>query len=83
MKPAKVLIIGICMFLFHTSAYTASLTVCGTGCDYNTIQNAVNHALSGDDIVVYPGTYYENISIAWKAVNLKPGRTTINNPSWQ
>ena len=76
MKPAKVLIIGICMFLFHTSAYTASLTVCGTGCDYNTIQNAVNHALSGDDIVVYPGTYYENISIAWKAVNLK----SLNGP---
>ena len=34
----------------------------GTG-DYTTIQAAVTAASSGDSIVVYPGTYNENITI--------------------
>jgi hypothetical protein len=76
MKPAKTIFIVICVFLFHTLAYSATITVCENGCDYNTIQNAVNHALSGDDIVVYSGTYYENIYISLKAITLK----SLNGP---
>ena len=40
------------------------LYVGGTGNgNYSTIQEAINHALSGDIIFVYNGTYYENVLI--------------------
>ncbi|MFZ6019286.1 MAG: hypothetical protein ACOYXO_06710, partial [Chloroflexota bacterium] len=38
-------------------------TVCSSGCDYTTIQAAVNAASDGDVILVSPGTYTENITI--------------------
>ena len=57
-------IIGfILLFSFvYTEALADTLTVKldGTG-DYTTIQNAIGWSSSGDVILVYPGTYYENI----------------------
>ncbi|GIV66443.1 MAG: hypothetical protein KatS3mg047_0836 [Bellilinea sp.] len=40
-----------------------TITVCSSGCDYTTIQDAVNAANAGDVIVVGPGTYTGNITI--------------------
>ena len=37
--------------------------------DYTTIQNAIDNANPNDDILVYPGTYYENV-IVNKSVNI-------------
>ena len=70
MQTAKTLFICICIFLFYASAYSASFTVCTAGCDYSTIQSAVNHASNGDNISVFPGTYYENIFVNNKSINL-------------
>jgi hypothetical protein len=38
---------------------------------YTTIQNAINDASNGDEIVVYPGTYYESANLSGKAITLR------------
>ena len=37
---------------------------------YSTIQGAINAAANGDEIIVRPGTYVENISFLGKAITL-------------
>ncbi len=41
----------------------ATITVCASGCDYTTIQAAVDAANDGDVIDVYPGTYNESVDL--------------------
>jgi len=53
-----------------------TLTVCASGCNYTTIQAAINAACSGDSIEVYSGTYEENVD-----VNKKLTLRGINNGS--
>jgi len=48
-----------------------NITVAGDGSgDFITIQEAVNHAISGDTITVKAGTYEENIFILGKSISL-------------
>jgi len=55
-----------------------TITVCKTGgCDYTTIQGAVNNANSGDVIMVSAGTYQENITFAGAANTIT---VTSTNP---
>ena len=42
---------------------SATITVCHSGCDYTSIQAAVDAADSGDTIEVHSGTYYENVDV--------------------
>ncbi|MHC4122093.1 MAG: right-handed parallel beta-helix repeat-containing protein, partial [Planctomycetota bacterium] len=39
--------------------------------DFNTIQQATNSAQSGDEIIVSPGTYYENIDFLTKNIRMR------------
>ena len=48
----------------------ATITVCASGCDYATIQAAINNAISGDVVSVSAGTYSENITFAAAADNI-------------
>jgi len=41
----------------------ATITVCSSGCDYTTIQAAVNAASAGDTIIVGDGMYNENVDV--------------------
>ncbi|MBN1516106.1 hypothetical protein JXA32_06020 [Candidatus Sumerlaeota bacterium] len=43
----------------------ASTLIVGDG-GYNTIQNAIDAAVDGDEIIVEPGVYYENIEFNGK-----------------
>jgi len=42
--------------------YENTITVAKSGGDYDTIQAAIDASTSGDAIIVYPGTYTENIT---------------------
>src|SRR3989344_1452744 len=54
-------LIGILIFVYHVQAI--NITVCASGCNYTTIQEAVYGALLGDTIDVLNGSYNENITV--------------------
>lgn len=51
------------------AAFAAELTVCPHGCEFTSIQSAVDAAHHGDVIEIEPGTYFENVQIS-KALTL-------------
>ena len=59
MRIILTLLLSIIAF-YYVHADTLTVKQDGTG-DYNYIQNAIGWSSSGDVILVYPGTYYENI----------------------
>lgn len=75
-KIFTVTLFGILVFAFFVSSSCRAeegniLYVGGTGTgNYSSIQAAVNAASNGDTVYVYDGTYYENIMIDDKSINL-------------
>ncbi len=71
--------------LFATPAFaTTTVSVCPTGCAYNTITDAVNAASPGDTVDVQPGTYPESVAVT-KALTIRasaPGTTVIPGPGY-
>ena len=64
-------------FLFILSLFSSSLVfsntiiidTTGTG-NYTTIQEGINASTDGDTVLVYPGTYYENINFNGKNITV-------------
>ncbi len=64
------ILIFISIFCFNPlSAQTITVKQDGSG-DYTVIQVAVNVALDGDTVMVYPGIYYENVDVTGKGIVL-------------
>jgi parallel beta-helix repeat protein len=61
------LILGL---LFAPFAHAATLEV-GIGKPYTTIQSAINAAVNGDTVLVYPLTYTENIDFNGKEITVR------------
>ena len=53
----------------NTNAQTITVKQDGTG-DYTTIQQAINASSDGDVVLVWPGTYYENVDMNYKNITL-------------
>ena len=64
------------LLLFSFLSYAAVITVPG---DYANIQTAINASTNGDEIIVSPGTYVENINFGGKNITLRSTEPT--NPS--
>ncbi len=64
------LVSAVVLVLLSSVSLAAEITVDDDGTeDYTTIQDAVNNAISGDTILVYPGTYSENVDVG-KELNI-------------
>jgi predicted outer membrane repeat protein len=49
----------------------ATLTVCASGCEYSTIQGAIDHAANNDVIFIEKGHYFETINTKGKGLTLQ------------
>ena len=49
---------------------------------YNTIQNAINASVTGDTVLVSPGTYYENINFNGNNIVLASHYLLSNDTSY-
>ena len=73
MKAKTLLLILTAIILTSHSLHAKIITVCGNGCDFSKIQDAIDdiNTITGDEVLVYPGTYVENINFNGKAITLK------------
>ncbi len=69
LKGRGVFLILILFTTLSLSSQTIEVKQDGTG-DYTQIQEAIDHAWPGDTVIVWPGTYYENIIINSKGIVL-------------
>jgi hypothetical protein len=81
MKPRLIILFvffSICSLLFST---TWHIKQDGTG-DFTTIQEGINASVDADTVLVYPGTYYENIIYNGKNITLASLELTTGNPQY-
>lgn len=55
--------ISMLVYLLGGASATTTHTVCASGCDFSSIQAAINAANDGETIYVRSGTYHENIIV--------------------
>ncbi|MEI7433704.1 MAG: NosD domain-containing protein [Methanomicrobiales archaeon] len=66
LQPAyaiAILFLLICISALPVNAQAEIITVCPAGCNFTSIQDAINHAADGDTIQVMSGSYNEVITI--------------------
>jgi len=68
-------------YIQNPNPQTIIVDINGTG-DYTTIQEGINNAVDGDIILVYPGTYVENIDYSGKSITVASKYYTTGNESY-
>jgi parallel beta-helix repeat protein len=66
-----VLLVALPSWSAGAPADDVTRTVCATGCDYSTIQSAVNAAQTGDTVLVGPGIYNEQVGWSKNGITLR------------
>ena len=80
-KKIKIIIflIFLCNLLLFSTTWEIKLD--GTG-DFSSIQEGINAAVDGDTVLVYPGTYFENLNFDSKNIILASLELTTSNPEY-
>lgn len=67
----KLILLPAFLFLFQIQGFTNIIIVDQSGGgNYTSIQEGINNANNGDTVLVYPGTYYENINYNGKNITV-------------
>lgn len=61
---------------------TITVNLGGSG-NFTNIQPAIDSCVSGDTILVYPGTYYENIDFSGKNISIASLELSTGNPAYR
>ncbi len=72
-------------YIGHVQPYRDTTTIIvnvNGGGDYTTIQEGINASINGDTVLVYPGTYYENVNFNGKNITLASLELTTNDESY-
>lgn len=69
---ATLLLLVLCLLVSDLSAQLTR-TVCASGCDYPSIQEAVNNAVAGDNIAILESVHTEANILINKNLNICPG----------
>jgi hypothetical protein len=72
-SPSKILVplIALAAVLVSPQLSAATLTVCASGCQYSTIQGAIDHAANNDVISIEKGHDFETINTKGKGLTLQ------------
>jgi len=82
MKPTLQIFILILLFTQTVCAQIITVKQDSTG-DYTVIQDAINASSDGDTVLVWPGTYFENVNFAGKNITLSSRLITTNDPAFK
>jgi len=81
MKIKIILICSFCLFYSLLIATTWHIKQDGTG-NFITIQEGINASVDSDTVLVYPGTYYENIIYYGKNIMVASLELTTGDPTY-
>ena len=81
MKQILQILTLILLLTQTTLADTLTVKQDNTG-DYTIIQDAINASTDGDTVLVWPGTYFENVEITGKNITLASRHLTTGDESY-
>ncbi len=81
MKIKLLLLCSFCLFCSLLNAFTWQIKLDGTG-DFASIQEGIDASTDTDTVLVYPGTYFENLTITNLNITLASLELTTGDPQY-
>jgi hypothetical protein len=78
----SILVLFLCLMAYLLPATILIVSQDGTG-HFTAIQDGITASVNGDTVLVYPGTYYENINYSGKNITVASLELTTGNPAYR